>query len=294
MASGSGAEREFAAVSGSPLVTVHQTARELQQAEPALWLRTGKGRREANVELDHLVNLTLGVALGPPSKAVENVLKFRSLTSEKSAQAGTLGKLENNRWFPGNVSWSLAQTDLANDLAELIHFVAFPDDFEKLRSLENDDLNIRLETIDDPEVEIYLFHEHEQGTGDCLKYAEPGINYDENQKNSGRILRTSTITYPLVKCLSSLWRHSVERFKLTPNTSGSGSSLPGDASRNENAALPGAAPRRPRTQNAADGFPNRRHPIPEGLGRQDFCVRSGPSHVAAKVRSHDPSSVAVP
>ena len=252
MAGGSQAEREFATVSKEPIVTVAQTTRELKQADPALWLRTGRGVREANVTLSHLLNMALGVAAGPPSKAVENVRLLRSLVSTgplKTSYAFKTAEGERAHiatTLPDTEGSLFSGVNAGADLETFIHWLAFTGDLEKVNRMRRDFV-VMITTGSQPSIECLWRNALSDGWDRSTIYRPQGfLPYMADP--SGMIRRPAFLDLIVFECLARLWRDSAERSGLATTPSYSGTTSPGsDDPRNENAAPGRAALRRPRT-----------------------------------------------
>lgn len=293
MASGSHSEREVAAASEAPLVTVTQTARELKEAD--LWLRTGRGRREAHVTETHLVNLLLAIATGTPSKAAENVKLYRGLPAYSHlrtaydfatpqgarAHIATTERDLEGRLFSGG--------SLGADLDIFVRWLADPKHAEDVAKLHQHGAEVTITTGKRPHAQILCRNMLSDGYDRITEYGQrPEALLG---KQSSAIRHTAVIELPLLECLAALWRSSAERTGTAAPPSPSGStSLAGDTPGNENAALAGAALRQPRANAANVPWTGQWHLIPEA-GREARFARGIPHHLDRGCHvTHDPCS----
>jgi hypothetical protein len=89
LATGAEASERIAEATGLLPSTVFRTARLLREADKGLWPEAGKGggRAAAHVELSHLVNLTIALAVEDPSLAVAKAIRaYRALVPHRHDQ----------------------------------------------------------------------------------------------------------------------------------------------------------------------------------------------------------------
>ena len=270
MASGSHAEREVAAASETPLVTVTQTARELKQASGDLWLRTGRGRREAHVAETHLVNLLLAIVTGPPSKAVENVRLYRGLRAVKDfhethsslTPQGSRGHIVTTQQDTEGQLFSGGT--LGADLDLFIRWLADPQHAEEVARLRQNGAEVTITTGRHPQAQIRLRNLLLDGKDRITEYrqvletpAGQVLNLQQAGKQFSAIRYTAVIELPLLECLAALWRSSTERTGTAAPPSPSGSTSPASDAPRKRERRPckgGASPAtRERSQCSLDG-----------------------------------------
>ena len=265
VATGLQAERAIAEASGVPLVTVSQIARELRMAGDDLWLRTGSGRRIAHASKRHLVNLSLGAALGPPSKAVANVTMFRSLST-----AGVREQLwnEDSTYAWGAIVDGHRLGEYLENFISAIVKGELDEDAGRLRK----QFSLVLTPMHWDARVIWRGRQHKDfdhihtfrnliELPDCPT-AEDWAKVPPAPQIGTTFETSTTLRYPFFEALAGLLHDSEQRSDSDPLPSPS--ELPSPASdgpEGKNAAPARAASRRPRVT-AADALEERRHPIP--------------------------------
>ena len=139
MATAGQAEQRISEATGIPLVAVRYYNRSLKQA--GVIKPPGSGRHAPDISVTDLVSLGLGIALGLPSAAAENVPLYRSLRSYGPTRSKS--PEHPKEWVQDTDGILLLGDDLGQALETLVKVLARPGD-EATRSRMRRDFSVTL------------------------------------------------------------------------------------------------------------------------------------------------------